>query len=802
MNLSFYGGVFVSWPTPQDYNEAVQSPNLCFADSDLGKGIVETNTLGLPKSATGAFASVYKVTTPTAKWAVRCFLTERRDQEERYKLISEYVLFDDLDCTVDFHYLDKGIKVKGQWFPLVKMPWIDGPNLDVYLQNISKDKGKLAQLRTDFHALVMELELAGIAHGDLQHGNIIVSPNGLRLVDYDGLYVPSLAGRVNLEFGHFNYQHPLRDEFHFDESVDNFSSWLIHLSLTALALDPGLFERFVGGDDCILFRRSDLLSPETSALFNALLNHQEAEIRDISSLVMRMLWLPPHLVPALDATPEALGNLPYERASAIDIVRRFQPGSLDQEMVHSLQQQTASTRMKVSQNKGIGRKLNLKRMTVRLFNEIVKSCSPGIWVSMTVKNAQYLEERGSFDDALETLKHVHQLVTIVFPQDKNLELSVLVKLSKCSLLANQQIQFENYCIAASQLSGENVRFIERSVVQLGANPALVDLYKATSKIFALLSKREKQKSIELHSAFRELLFAGGELGSSVDSNKIISSVLDLFTLLLEGTMQHEDDVEELVKTGEALLSYQDSWIRANFSRLDLSEYAAASWNTQTLFARQLSGFCNDKRLSLKGELMAKRLKADPETSSNLIDECMADQNLFEIVLHELIVLCGMPNAVKGLGPGLNYLHATDKDRYLRVVEMIWGIILRSDDIDLEDKFLFFLDCKHEACSQVMLDKRYMEIVLDLVRKEFAYADRYKRIRAVLDLTKKLRYPGEQVRKEIIEIMLKLTKANKNQLKPIDIAEARLILYDFAPLIYANNEALTFLANDGAQSPFE
>ena len=34
-----------------------------------------------------------------------------------------------------------------------------------------------------------------IAHGDLQHGNIIVQDDGtIRLVDYDGCYVPELAG--------------------------------------------------------------------------------------------------------------------------------------------------------------------------------------------------------------------------------------------------------------------------------------------------------------------------------------------------------------------------------------------------------------------------------------------------------------------------------------------------------------------------------------------------------------------------------------------------------------------------------
>ena len=48
------------WPTPQDYNEAVQSPDIVFADSQLKKAVPETTKLGLPKPITGNFACVYR----------------------------------------------------------------------------------------------------------------------------------------------------------------------------------------------------------------------------------------------------------------------------------------------------------------------------------------------------------------------------------------------------------------------------------------------------------------------------------------------------------------------------------------------------------------------------------------------------------------------------------------------------------------------------------------------------------------------------------------------------------------------
>ena len=49
----------------------------------------------------------------------------------------------------------------------------------------------------------------GIAHNDLQHGNVMVQADGrIRLVDYDGIFLPGLSPPD--EKGHSNYQHPLR----------------------------------------------------------------------------------------------------------------------------------------------------------------------------------------------------------------------------------------------------------------------------------------------------------------------------------------------------------------------------------------------------------------------------------------------------------------------------------------------------------------------------------------------------------------------------------------------------------------
>ena len=74
-----------------------------------------------------------------------------------------------------------------------------------------------------------ELLRYGIAHGDIQPTNVIVqSATDVRLIDYDGLFVPSLAGLQSTELGQRNFQHSGRRGRHFDASLDlfAFSLWI------------------------------------------------------------------------------------------------------------------------------------------------------------------------------------------------------------------------------------------------------------------------------------------------------------------------------------------------------------------------------------------------------------------------------------------------------------------------------------------------------------------------------------------------------------------------------------------------
>src|SRR6185295_4558108 len=155
-------------------------------------------------------AAVYKMLCGRKTWAVKCFAHPVVDHQVRYTRISEHLGKMHLRYMVGFRFHSEGINVKGRWYPLLQMEWIEGERLNDYVGRHLMEPAKLHGLAQRIILMVRELQAARIAHGDLQHGNILVCNDDLRLVDYDGMWVPSLAGILPSEFGHPHYQHPDR----------------------------------------------------------------------------------------------------------------------------------------------------------------------------------------------------------------------------------------------------------------------------------------------------------------------------------------------------------------------------------------------------------------------------------------------------------------------------------------------------------------------------------------------------------------------------------------------------------------
>ncbi len=294
-----------AWPDLTEYHEAVQHPQRAFADPGLKAVTLELDRFGMPKPATGANAVVYKANEPGGflsfkkTWAIRCFLRPISDHAERYEAISKHLRKVHLPYDVNFQFLKQGIQIRSNWFPIVKMQWAEGDLLHTHIEKHLRYPALLAALRTKWVTLVRHLEAAQVAHGDLQHGNILVRGGSIHLVDYDGTWVPALKGRNATELGHRAYQHPERSERDYGQEIDRFSALVIYLSLAALERELTLWERFHTGDN-LIFVREDFQQLGRAAIWQQLRRIGSREIDQLAAAVAAMVQQHPMKVGNLD----------------------------------------------------------------------------------------------------------------------------------------------------------------------------------------------------------------------------------------------------------------------------------------------------------------------------------------------------------------------------------------------------------------------------------------------------------------------------------------------------------------------
>src|SRR5919198_675614 len=302
-----------SWPDLTEYHEAVQHPQKAFADPGLKAVALELDKFGMPKPATGGNAVVYKAREPGGflsfkkTWAIRCFLRPISDHAERYEAISKHLRKGRLSYDVNFQFLKQGIHIRSHWFPVVKMQWADGDLLHSHIEKQLRYPASLAALRGKWVILVRHLEAAQLAHGDLQHGNILVRGGSIQLVDYDGMWVPALKGRDATETGHRAYQHPERTERDYGQEIDRFSALVIYLSLAALEKDVTLWERFHTGDN-LIFVREDFQQVGRSPIWQQLRRIGSAHIDQLATALAAMVQQHPMKVSNLDSVLKNLAS--------------------------------------------------------------------------------------------------------------------------------------------------------------------------------------------------------------------------------------------------------------------------------------------------------------------------------------------------------------------------------------------------------------------------------------------------------------------------------------------------------------
>jgi hypothetical protein len=265
------------FPTSEQYSEAMQFPQKVLKDSELAACKVEQDGIGLPLGRSGGFAITYKLLGNGKNWALRVFNKDRTQARlaERYGAVERGIKNSGLPYFVDFKFLVAGISIQTQTYPVVKMAWAEGVVLGTYIEKNRKNKAALTALRQSIQKLSVDMERAGIAHGDLQTDNVLVAQNGsLKFVDYDAFFVPEIRNLGAIEEGYPNFQHPKRRKSNpFDEKLDRFSYLVIDSALHALIEEPSLWDKTNSEPQGLLVRASDFDSPQNSASFRSLAPH-------------------------------------------------------------------------------------------------------------------------------------------------------------------------------------------------------------------------------------------------------------------------------------------------------------------------------------------------------------------------------------------------------------------------------------------------------------------------------------------------------------------------------------------------
>jgi serine/threonine protein kinase len=290
-------------------------------DPQLRSTLPAVDRLGMPLVTSGQFAFVYKLksTNSNTDYAVRCFRGYLGDRDQRYRAIQRHLGEHPVSLLSDFAYAPEGILVNGRRYPTLAMHWLEGSTLDLYVDEMINRSEVLRHLSQEWLKLIEALRKAEIAHGDLQHGNIIVQNGRLRLVDHDGLYVPEMRGWQASELGHQHYQHPLRTARYFDTTLDNFSALVIYLTLISLAERPALWKEY--HDENLLFTKTDFLNPAASTLF-AKVKEIGGEARTLAELLEQAAQGGPESVPYLLDLVKAESTLPAWM-SGVDLQARI-----------------------------------------------------------------------------------------------------------------------------------------------------------------------------------------------------------------------------------------------------------------------------------------------------------------------------------------------------------------------------------------------------------------------------------------------------------------------------------------------
>lgn len=307
------------YPSRTDIVTAMRNSQVSFKAKELiGGSVIQKGSRIIQYS--GGYTTVFPFhTKDSTKVAVRCWIADIGDAKKRSQKISTYLNALNNPFFCDFKYLDNAILINGTIYPVVVMDWVDGKPLKEYINdNTANLKSLLPKITNNFRLMVEYFHKENIAHGDLQHGNILVKEDcSLIIIDYDSMFIKPLEGMKDAIKGLPGYQHPARYQNNFiNHKLDYFSELVIYTSLIAFEQYPNLWDKYYETED-LLFSKEDFHNPSNSEIFNTFLRSSNQTIKDLTqrlkeqlrkSDILELQPLEELLIDPLDAAKENIAS--------------------------------------------------------------------------------------------------------------------------------------------------------------------------------------------------------------------------------------------------------------------------------------------------------------------------------------------------------------------------------------------------------------------------------------------------------------------------------------------------------------
>lgn len=280
-----------NYPSRADIVTAMRNPQVSFkADELIGGTIIQKGSRVTQYS--GGYTTVFPFNNRSGKKvAVRCWIADIGNAKLKTQEISSYLMSLNSPYFCNFKYIDNALLINGDVHPIVLMDWSEGKPLKEFINdNIYSSPSIITKVRENFREMVAYFHRQNIAHGDLQHGNILVNSDcALTVIDYDSMYIKPLEGMADNIKGLPGYQHPSRNiNKNIHPKLDYFSELIIYLSLLIFENSPNLWKDYYETED-LLFSKEDFSYPNSSKIIEKLLKSSDPIVVELTNKLLEEL---------------------------------------------------------------------------------------------------------------------------------------------------------------------------------------------------------------------------------------------------------------------------------------------------------------------------------------------------------------------------------------------------------------------------------------------------------------------------------------------------------------------------------